>query len=171
MKRLPGHTKLFAAVALLFLTLSNYAHACSIDHASSSPQFGAASNVNLGSPINGPTVCGGSPVSATHSQSIGTTGWSGTGYGNLGSISSDYWFFSGSGWYGSAPASMGLFYIGDLMITGGPVSTINASVNAAYGGTAGNDFIPDTQSLAWAVKLFDESGFLIDEETTSPSIC
>jgi len=147
--------KLLSVAALLVLIPANNVQACVLDYTSS---------------LHAPSVCGSSPVSAYNfAGPSGGSAWTGTGYGNLGSITSDYTYVVSSGFWGWHPASMGVFYLGDLIITGGPASEVNVSVNVAYGGTATAP-IPATQGLSWAVKLFDTAdGDLIGAVTTGNS--
>ena len=131
---------------------------CPINYISGVAQYGAASG-GLANPIGLPSECSLSPgVSKNDSQSVGLTGWSGTGIGGYGINSSSYYFTIDSGWWGYSVASMGLFYFPDIVITGAPASTVSASVNVTYGGSAQGTYIPTTQNVKWAVDILDLSG-------------
>ena len=150
---------IFISVLLIGQALQSAGAAgCPISYTSGVAQFGAASG-GLANPIGGPSECSLSPgVSAYNALALGGTEWQGTGVGGYGINSSSYYFKSGSGWWGYSVASMGMFYFPDLIITGGPASSVSGNVNVAYGGTAIGDGIPALQNVKWAVDILDLTG-------------
>lgn len=133
---------------------------CPIDFTLNQVQYGAASG-QLGFPINLPHECGTDPISATASAGpLGGTFWQGTGFGDLWQLSSGYTFTFNSGWWGWTPASMGLVFIPDLVISGaGP--TVDVRVNVTYGGSASNPNPGAMQNFAWSAELRTTDGNLL----------
>lgn len=160
MRTLP---RIFAvALMAIGLVLPSLAAAapCPIDTTSGLLQYGAASG-GLATPISLPQLCDVAPLEVTASAGpLGGTYWQGTGRADPGVLSTDYVFTIGSGWWGYSVASMGTFFIPDLVITGGPDPVVAAAVNVAYGGAAGGA-VPSSQDVQWAVDFRDPAGNLL----------
>lgn len=149
----------FAAMVAALSTLVARAD-CPIDLTLNQVQYGAASG-QLAFPISLPQECDVAPVSRTASAGpLGGTFWQGTGYADLWQLSSSYTFTLGSGWWGWTPASGGVVFIPDMVISG-PGDSVDVRVNVTYGSTASNPNPATMQNIAWSAELRTTDGNLL----------